>query len=101
MEAHDQTQPESFTLSQNYPNPFNPETTISFDLPVASEIELALYNVAGQREATLAGGFREAGSYTLRWDGRDDTGHGLASGVYFYRLTAGERVETRTLLLLK
>ena len=81
--------------------PFNPETTIRFDLPQSQDIELAIYNLAAQRVATLVQGHREAGSYSVRWDGVDDAGLELASGVYFYPLTAGERVETRKLLLLR
>ncbi len=65
------------------------------------EIDLAVYNLTGQKFATLAQGLREAGTYTLRWDGRDDDGRDLATGVYLYRLKAGERVETRKLLLLR
>ena len=101
VESHDTTTPSTFTLSQNYPNPFNPETTIRFDLPQSHEIELAIYNLAAQRVATLVQGYREAGSYSVRWDGVTDAGLELASGVYFYRLTAGERVETRKLFLLR
>jgi len=88
-------------LEQNHPNPFNPETTIRFGLPQSQEIELAIYNLAAQRVATLVQGHREAGSYSVRWDGVTDAGLELASGVYFYRLRAGERVETRKLLLLR
>ena len=100
-ESYDISTPESFTVHQNYPNPFNPETTIRFDLPSTADVDLSLYNLAGQRVATLAVGLREAGSYSLRWDGRDDAGRDLASGMYFYRLTAGNQVETRKLLLLR
>ncbi len=60
-----------------------------------------MYNLTGQKVATLALGLREAGTYALRWDGRDDDGRGLASGVYLYRLEAGERVATRKLLLIR
>ncbi len=101
LEEHTDVQPTAFALAQNYSNPFNPETTIRFDLPQAQEIELAIYNLAAQRVATLVQGYREAGSYSVRWDGVTDAGLELASGVYFYRLTAGERVETRKLLLLR
>ena len=93
--------PNALALAQNYPNPFNPATTIHFDVPRSEEIELTLYNLSGQKVATLAQGPRETGSYALRWDGRDDNGRELASGVYLYRLTAGEEVETRKLLLLR
>ncbi len=95
------SQPGKFTLSQNYPNPFNPETTIRFNLPLSRNVDLSLYNLAGQRVATLVGGPREAGSYSLRWDGTNDAGHDLASGMYIYRLTTGNQVQTRKLMLLR
>ncbi|MCC7262050.1 MAG: carboxypeptidase regulatory-like domain-containing protein [Candidatus Latescibacteria bacterium] len=95
------TRPQGFTLSPNYPNPFNPTTTIRFSLPQAGEAELAIYNLLGQRVATLVRGVQEAGSHVLQWNGRDDQGRELASGVYFYRLQAGAQVETRKLLLLR
>ena len=101
VESQDATVPATFTLDQNYPNPFNPATTIRFDLLLSEEIDLAIYNLPGQKFATLAQGLQEAGTYTLRWDGRDDDGRDLATGVYLYRLKAGERVETRKLLLLR
>ncbi|MBT5145873.1 MAG: T9SS type A sorting domain-containing protein, partial [Gemmatimonadetes bacterium] len=90
-----------FALSQNHPNPFNPETMIHFDLPTPGETELSLFNLMGQRVATLVSGSRDAGSYMLRWDGRDDTGRELASGVYLFRLIAGDQIETRKLTLLR
>ena len=93
--------PGGFELGEAYPNPFNPETTIPFDLPSSADVDLSLYNLAGQQVATLASGLREAGSYNLVWDGRDDAGRDLASGMYFYRLIAGDRVETRKLMLLR
>ena len=101
LEDHTDIQPQSFTLDHNFPNPFNSETVIRFDLPVSAEIDLAVYNLAGQKAATLALGLREAGAYTLRWDGRDDDGRELASGVYLYRLTAADRAAARKLLLLR
>jgi len=102
LESRDEAQiPSSFTLSQNYPNPFNPETTIRFDLPTSGDAELSLFNLSGQRVATLINGFRAAGRYDLRWDGRDDAGSDLASGMYFYRLTSEDQVESRKLMLLR
>ena len=93
-------------LAQNYPNPFNSETVIEYVLPQSGEIQLIVYDVTGQRVATLASGPRQAGTYALRWDGRDDAGRQMASGVYLYRLEAaaetGDRlVQTRKLLLLR
>ncbi|NKB69284.1 MAG: T9SS type A sorting domain-containing protein [Candidatus Latescibacteria bacterium] len=92
--------PPAFALEQNFPNPFNSDTNIGFALPQASHIDLGLYNLAGQRLATLAQGRRPAGSHTLSWDGRlqDRT---LASGVYLYRLSVEGQVTTRKLLLLR
>ena len=80
-------------------HPLNPHPLP--ELPQSQDIELAIYNLAAQRVATLAQGYREAGPYSVRWDGVTDAGLELASGVYFYRLTALERVETRKLLLLR
>ena len=93
--------PQTFALEQNYPNPFNSGTVIGFALPVRDEVELVIYNLVGQKVATLVQGAREAGAYTVRWDGRDDSERELASGVYLYRLQAGHQVETRKLLLLR
>ncbi len=89
LESFDDTSPQDFTLSQNYPNPFNPETTIHFDLPRPAVIELAVYNLAAQRVATLARGHRDAGSHTLRWDvlGR----HGERIGVWGLLLSSHGR----------
>ena len=89
-------------MEQNYPNPFNSGTVIRFALSERRDIELSVFNLAGQQVATLVDGVRAAGVYALHWDGRDDDGRPLASGVYLYRLRAGEQqVETRKLLLLR
>lgn len=99
-EDYTQTRPTAFALGA-FPNPFNPATTIHFDLPQATALELAVYNLAGQRVAMLAHGVRAAGSYAVRWDGRDDAGRSLASGVYLYRLMAGSHTAGGKLLLLR
>ena len=93
--------PQSFTLHQNYPNPFNAGTVIRFALPEDGRVDLAIYNLVGQRVATLVDGRRQAGSYAINWDGRDDSGGELASGAYLYRLRTEDQVATRKLLLLK
>jgi hypothetical protein len=100
-ENHTSSLPSSFSLSQNFPNPFNSETVILFALPERGEVELAVYNLAGQQVAKLVEGAREAGSYAVRWDGRDECGRELASGIYLYRLRAGKRMETRKLVLVR
>ena len=88
-------------LGQNYPNPFNAETLIPFNLPTAGPIDLAIYSLIGQKVATLVQESRPAGLYTVRWDGRDQRGQALASGVYLYRIKGEGRQQTRKLLLLR
>jgi hypothetical protein len=99
-EERGEGQPDAFALDQNFPNPFNSDTAIRFALPAAAAIDLSVYNLAGQRIARLVEGWREAGHYTARWDGRTAAGYGLATGVYIYRLRAGDRIQSRKLLLL-
>ncbi len=93
--------PNQFGLSQNYPNPFNPATTIEYSLPGRSRVNLSVYNVMGQLVQTLINGEQSAGSYKIEWDGTAMSGSRAATGVYFYRLQAGEHVETRKMLLLR
>jgi hypothetical protein len=100
-EEHTSAVPESFVLEQNFPNPANPSTTIRFDLPQGEQVSLVVYNMVGQAVAQLLDGVREAGSYSLRWDGRDDSGRKLSTGIYLYRLRAGDQVSTRKLMLLQ
>ncbi len=88
--------PTEFTLSQNYPNPFNPSTIISFSLPTASDITLEIFNVLGQRVVTLASGRYAAGRHQFEFDASE-----LTSGLFFYRLTHQNGVETKKMLLLK
>ncbi len=94
-------QPTAFALAQNVPNPFNSSTIFRFALPQAADIELAIYNLAGQKVADLIGGWHTAGHYATHWDGRNDAGGRVATGVYIYRLRAGEQVQGRKLLLLR
>ena len=90
------------TLQQNYPNPFNAGTIIRLSLPRSEKIDLRVYNMAAQRVATLASGHHAAGAYSLHWDGRDDEGTDLASGVYLYRLvTERGQVMTRKFVLVR
>lgn len=88
--------PSSFALYQNYPNPFNPTTTITYDLPLKASVKLVIYNVLGQKIATLVDGLQEPGRYNVMFDAS-----GLPSGIYFYRLEAGKFVQTRKMLLVK
>jgi hypothetical protein len=88
-------------LEQNYPNPFNPGTTIAFSLLEPGEARLVIYDVAGRRVRDLLRGTRDRGSYKVTWDGRNNNGSRVASGVYFYKLTAGAFTDTRKLTILK
>jgi serine protease AprX len=94
--------PEGFSLSQNFPNPFNPVTTIRYGLPEASTISLKIYDVMGREIRTLVAGRQDASSYTLQWDGTDNAGSPVSSGVYIYRLTSDRGFSTaRSMVLLK
>jgi hypothetical protein len=88
--------PANYELVQNFPNPFNPETLIRYSLPEAATVTLEVYNLLGQKVRTLADHAPQAADfYAITWNGRDDSGKVLASGVYIYRLTAGSFVSTR------
>jgi hypothetical protein len=100
-ELYDNEEPSSFSLSQNYPNPFNPETYIDFTLPSELEVSLKIHNIQGQVVANLVQGRKGAGIHTVRWDGRNDSGEKVSSGVYFYRFTAGETTFVKKMVLLK
>ena len=93
--------PTEFALRQNYPNPFNPSTSLLFDLPAATHVNLEILNVLGQKVRTLVDDYREAGSYTVIWDGLNDYGRTAASGVYFYRISAGENQAVKKMMMLK
>ena len=97
-----QTRPEVFALANNYPNPFNPVTTIKYALPQAADVELTVYNVVGQPVRMLVAEHQSAGRYVVEWDATNDSGHSLASGMYFYRLAVGgEFLKVKKMLLLK
>ena len=97
-----QTRPAAFSLADNYPNPFNPTTTIQYALPQATDVELIVYNVAGQRVRTLVVAHQSAGRYRVTWDATDDKGRSVSSGIYFYRLQAGGAFrEVKRMLLLR
>jgi hypothetical protein len=93
--------PELFELKQNYPNPFNPCTDISYSLPSGCHVTLDIYNLLGQKVRTLVNQSQEAGHYTVTWDGRDADNRTAASGVYFYRIKAGDFIESKKMVLMK
>jgi hypothetical protein len=93
--------PVQFSLEQNYPNPFNPTTIIDFSLPEQSHVRLDVYNIMGQKVRTLVNDARAAGAHSVIWNGSNDNGENVASGVYFYRIESGQFSETRKMMLLK
>lgn len=88
--------PTSFSMSQNYPNPFNPTTTISYQLPISQFVNLSIYNIQGLLIETLVNDYKKAGIYSLKWNAKN-----VGSGLYFYRIEAGEYTETKKCLILK
>lgn len=96
-----QSLPSVAALHQNYPNPFNPSTEIRFDIPTARDVKLRIYNQLGQTVRTLVDRRMKAGTYSFEWDGANQAGHGVASGVYFYNLEAGDFRDLRKMTLVK
>lgn len=93
--------PETFDLFQNYPNPFNPETTIRYQVPHDSEVNITVFNMLGQKIVTLVDKKQAAGRYSVVWDGNSARGLPVSSGVYFYRMRTKDFVKTVKMLLLK
>jgi len=100
--------PVGFTLEQNYPNPFNPSTIITYQLPASREVNLKVYNLIGQEMKTLVEGNKAVGKHQVIWDGRDNHGHLVSSGIYLYRLwistpsgQAGVFVEAKKMTLIR
>lgn len=100
--ADDISVPKSYDILQNYPNPFNPETTIEFSVPRATKVTLTVYNTLGQKIKTLVNDVKSAGNYVIRWDGTNENGHKVCSGVYIYKLsTNAGYTKSRKMVFLK
>lgn len=97
----EETTPITFHLYENYPNPFNPSTNITFDLPVTEHVNIAVYNILGQKVRVLASKKFTAGKHTLRWDGKDDHGKAMSSGVYFLKFHSDSYSATQKMVLMK
>jgi hypothetical protein len=93
--------PEQFQLHQNYPNPFNPSTQIAFSVKEVGEVQLSVYNINGQVVRTLVSGQMNPGHHTITWNGRDNAGNVVPSGLYFYKLRANGYEQTRKMTMTK
>ncbi len=93
--------PNHFEVSQNYPNPFNPSTEITYSLPIKAEVTVVIYNVMGQKVRVFDQGQQSAGEHSVTWNATDKSGREVASGMYFYKITAGDFSASRKMVLLK
>lgn len=93
--------PGQFTLGQNYPNPFNPTTQIEYNVPVRSNVAISIFNILGQKVATIVNDVHEAGTHRATWNGKDFTGKTVASGIYFYQMQAGSFEQVKKMMLMK
>lgn len=93
--------PTAISITANYPNPFNPSTTINFTLDRSGYISLVIYNIMGQSVRELIAGQMNAGIHNVKWNGRDDSGNAVSSGVYISRLNMGKQVAAKRLMLMK
>ena len=92
--------PRELSIS-NYPNPFNPETTFSYSLPKDGKVSINIYNLKGQKVKTLINGYYKSGHYTSVWNGKNNNGKSVSSGVYFYKLKTKDKTIIRKMMLLK
>ncbi len=92
---------DEFRLEQNYPNPFNPTTVINYTLPKAEDVELTIYNALGQRVRALVSGTEAAGPHSVTWNGRDEAGNQVSSGIYFYRLKSASEHQVKKMILMR
>ena len=93
--------PSITNLNANYPNPFNPSTSISFDIATESIVFIEIFNIKGQKVKTLVNEFFNPGSYVIEWNGNDDSGREVSSGIYFYQIRASDQIFTRRMVILK
>jgi hypothetical protein len=95
------SRPQEFSLNQNYPNPFNPETNIEFNLPTAQNVNLMVFNLLGQQVRTLVNGTLGAGTHSVIWNGKNDDGANVPSGIYFYKMVTPEFSQTNKMALVR
>jgi len=99
--SEDRDLPDHYSLSQNYPNPFNAKANIEFSLPKNCHVKLTIYNILGQKVRVLVDDYQSAGHKSVKWDGKDDQGEEMPSGVYFYKIKAGEFTDSKKMVILK
>lgn len=92
---------ELFFINQNYPNPFNPSTTISYTLPEESNVTINIYNLLGNRVARIFSSIQPLGTHSIQWNGTDQQGNQVPTGIYFYQLQAGDFVQTKKMVLMR
>jgi len=101
IEGSDITKPTDFTLSQNYPNPFNPATNFQFTVSKSAHVKIEIFNIVGQKVTTLVDESKKPGVYSADWNGKDANGNSVSSGVYFYRMQAGDFSDMKKMVLIK
>ncbi len=99
--AVDNIIPSEFALGQNYPNPFNPTTRIDFSLPSSGQVTIEIFNILGEKVKTIVNSQMGAGNHTVEWNSTGGDGNHVSSGIYFYRLTTGDFIQTKKMILLK
>ncbi|MBN2245455.1 MAG: T9SS type A sorting domain-containing protein, partial [Candidatus Aminicenantes bacterium] len=97
----DETLPGITALGDNYPNPFNPSTTITYSLKEGGQVRIDVYNLRGERLITLVNEVRDAGVYGVEWNGRDEAGRMMPSGIYFYNMKSGKYTSIKKMILMK
>lgn len=93
--------PDDFTVSQNYPNPFNPSTTINYEIPGTTNVQIKIYDINGRLIKTLVNEIKDAGGHSIDWDGKNDIGMAVATGTYLYQVQLGNNIQAKKMLLLK
>ena len=93
--------PADYSLSQNYPNPFNPETEIRFSIPEENEVSIVIYDIIGKEVNRIVHSFMKPGIHKVVWDGTSSTGAQVGSGIYFYRIDAGNYINQKKMMLIR
>jgi len=101
LESADKSVPQEYRLAQNYPNPFNPSTTIAYALKKQSKVTIVVYDLLGRKIAELVHANQNPGTYKVHWNGRDDSGVPVSSGLYLYKIEAGDFTSIKKMILVK